>query len=95
LNVRGPGWTEICHSWTCELLQFDDPEVILALNNVGKAIGAAWRGAVESLGRWLSLPLSPGFIRAVRLVRLFRIFKRLNFKGFEFDSGAGGWQHIQ
>ena len=90
LNVRGPGWTEICHSWTCELLRFD-PEVILALNNIGKAIGAAWRGAVESLGRWLSLPLtwterwsevSPGFIRAVRLVRLFRIFKRLNFKGF-------------
>lgn len=49
LNVRGPGWTEICHSWTCEI-RFD-PEVILALNNIGKAIGAAWRGMARR--RWV------------------------------------------
>ena len=76
---------------TTVLYQLKLQEVLMTI----PTIGAAWRGAVESLGRWLSLPLSPGFIRAVRLVRLFRIFKRLNFKGFEFDSGAGGWQHIQ
>lgn len=38
MDLRFPGqWL----SRTC-----DDPKVILALNNVGKAIGAAWRGAV-------------------------------------------------
>ena len=39
-------------SWNCDILRFDD-EVILALNNVGKAIGAvaqhwAWNGTADT-----------------------------------------------